>query len=87
MFSGVENADIEDIRRRFRLIAAICLSGDIVVIAVFWLLSFLSQDMLVIITALLVASGAITSYVFVKVLPEYIVKQRGLAAMKRAKKE
>jgi hypothetical protein len=87
MFSGGTNADVEVIRRRFRLIAAMSLSGDIVVIAVFWLLGFLSQDLFVIITALLIASGTISSYLFVKVLPEWIVKQRGLAAIERAKKE
>jgi hypothetical protein len=87
MTSGGTSTDIADIRRRFRLIAAMSLSGDIVVIAVFWLLGFLSQDLLVIITALLIASGTMTSYLFVKVLPERIVKQRGLAAIERTKKE
>ena len=87
MTSGGTNADVEDIRRRFRLVAVMSLSGDIVVIAVFWLLGVFSQDFLVIITALLIASGTIASYFFVKVLPESIVKKRGLAAIERAKKE
>ena len=42
------------------------LSGDIVAIAVFWLLGVFSQDFLLIITALLIASGTIASYFFVK---------------------
>ena len=87
MTSGGTSTDIEEIRRRYRLIAVMGLSGDLVVIAVFWLLGVLSQDFLVIITALLIASGTIASYFFVKVLPESIVKKRGLAAIERAKKE
>jgi len=63
------------------------LSGDLVVIAVFWLLGVLSQDLLVIITALLVASGTAMSYLFVKVLPDRIARDRELARIEPAKKE
>jgi len=79
MTSGGTSTDIEEIRRRYRLIAVMGLSGDLVVIAVFWLLGVLSQDLLVIITALLVASGTAMSYLFVKVLPDRIARERGKA--------
>lgn len=52
------------------------LSGDLVVIAALWLLGALPQDLLVIITALLLASGTMMSYLFVKVFPDRIAKER-----------
>lgn len=55
------------------------LSGDLVVIAALWLLGALPQDLLVIITALLLASGTMMSYLFVKVFPDRIAKERGRA--------
>lgn len=63
------------------------LSGDLVVIAALWLVGALPQDLLVIITAFLIAGGTMSSYLIVKVLPDWIVKQRGLAAIERARKE
>ena len=79
MTSGGTHTGIEDIRRRYKLIAMMGLSGDLVVIAVFWLLDVLPQDLLLIITALLVASGTTMSYLFVKVIPDRIAKAKGKA--------
>ena len=79
MTSGGTDTGIEDIRRRYKLMALMGLSGDLVVIAVFWLLDVLPQDLLLIITALLVASGTTMSYLFVKVLPGRIAKAKGNA--------
>jgi len=77
--SGGTFTDIEDIRRRYRLIAVVGLSGDLVVLAALWLFGALPQDLLVIITALLLASGTVMSYLFVKVFPDRIAKERGKA--------
>jgi hypothetical protein len=79
MTSGGTYTDIEDIRRLYRLIAMMGLSGDLVVIAALWFVGVLPQDLLVIITALLLASGTMMSYLLVKVLPDRIAKEKGLA--------
>ena len=71
-------SDIEDIRRRYRLIAIMGLSGDLVVIAALWLVNVLPQDLLAIMTALLLASGTMMSYLLVKVFPDRIAKGKGL---------
>jgi threonine/homoserine/homoserine lactone efflux protein len=79
MTSEGTHTDIEDIRRRYRLIATMGLSGDLVVIAALWIVGVLPQDFLVIVTALLLAGATMMSYLFVKVLPDRIAKQRGKA--------
>jgi hypothetical protein len=87
MTSGGTSADIGEIRRRYRLIAAMGVSGDIVIIAVFWLLNVLPQDLLLMISALLLASGTMTAYLLVKVMPDRIARDRELARVEPARKE
>jgi hypothetical protein len=79
MISEGTSTDIEDIRWRYKLMAIIGLSGDLIVIAALWLVGVLPQDLLVIITALVLAGGTMMSYLFVKVFPDRIAKGRGLA--------
>jgi len=87
MTSGGTSTDIEDTRRRYRLIAVVGLSGDLVVLAALWLFGALPQDLLVIITALLLASGTMTAYLLVKVMPDRISREREQARIESAGRE
>ncbi len=87
MASGGQPDDIESIRRRYRLIAVVGLIGDLVVIAALWLTRFLSQDLLVMMSALLLGGSAMTTYLLVKVLPDRIARERELVPTDPAGKE
>ena len=82
MTSGGSGSDMEIIRRNYRLIALTGLSGDMAVLAVFWLFELATIEFRLLITAVLLASGLSMAYLFIKVFPERIAKARGLNAEK-----
>jgi len=63
------------------------LSGDLVITAALWLFGLLPQDLLVMISVLLLASGTMTAYLLVMVMPDRIARDRELARIEPAKKE
>lgn len=78
MASGGAESEMAEIRKRYRLIALMGLSGDIIVLAAMWLSGVLSQDILLIITLVLLASGGSMAFLFAKVFPDRIAKAKGL---------
>ncbi|OGS43032.1 MAG: hypothetical protein A3K76_01335 [Euryarchaeota archaeon RBG_13_57_23] len=71
-------ASIDEIRRRYTLIALAGLSGDIVILSVLWLMSAYPQNILIILTVSILAGGFALLYLLAKVAPDRIAKSRGL---------
>jgi len=69
---------MEEVRRGYKLVALVGLGGDMVILAVFWLMNFLPQDILLVLTIVLMASGSTMAYLFIKVFPDRIARSRGL---------
>ena len=72
-------SDTAAIRRNYKLIALAGISGDLMVIAVFWLFEVATVELRLLVTAVLLASGLSVSYLFIKVFPDLSAKARGLS--------
>lgn len=69
---------MDEIRRRYRFVAIAGLSMDIVILAAIWLLNSIPQEILLVITIVMLATGFTLAYLFIKIFPDRIARSRGL---------